>query len=159
VSGEHQPDQRSGAMVQVELSAPHGRPQAHGNPGEPRPDAPAARTVQTVAMIDGAHLLLYSKDPDADRAFRRDVLQFRSVDVGHGWLIFALPPSELAVHPGSGDFAQANGDQALLGAVLYLMCDDLHAEMESLRAKNVTCSEPVDAGWGIKTTVRLPSGG
>lgn len=110
-------------------------------------------------MINGAHFLLYSKDPDADRAFLRDVLQFPFVDVGHGWLIFALPPSEVAVHPGSGNFVQSHGDHALLGAIVYLMCDDLAAEMASLRAKGVTCSEVVEANWGIKTTVRLPGGG
>lgn len=110
-------------------------------------------------MINGAHFLLYTKNPEADRAFFSDVLQFRSVDVGHGWLIFALPPSELAVHPSTGSFAQDPADHPLLGAELYLMCDDLNAVVESLKVKNVVCSELVNAGWGIKTTIRLPSGG
>jgi catechol 2,3-dioxygenase-like lactoylglutathione lyase family enzyme len=110
-------------------------------------------------MINGAHFLLYTKDPDADRAFLRDVLQFRSVDVGHGWLIFALPPAELAVHPSSGNVTQDDAGHPLLGAAVYLMCDDLQAEIASLKAKNVVCSDVVNAGWGIKTTFALPSGG
>ena len=78
-------------------------------------------------MINGAHFLIYSKDADADRAFIRDVLGFRPVDAGHGWLIFGLPPSELAVHPGEGDFTQDHAGHEMLGIVLYLMCDDVHA--------------------------------
>ena len=110
-------------------------------------------------MVNGAHILLHSKDPDADRAFFRDVLQFRAVDVGHGWLIFALPPAELAVHPGDGDFVQSHALHAMLGAVVYLMCDDLAELIRTLGAKGVTCTEVSQAPWGMKTTVRLPSGG
>jgi hypothetical protein len=110
-------------------------------------------------MINGAHFLFYSKDPEADRAFFRDVLEFRYVDAGRGWLIFAMPPAELALHPGSGDFVQQHADHALLGAVLYLMCDDLHATMELLKSRNVACAPVDEAPWGIKTTFRLPSGG
>ena len=110
-------------------------------------------------MITGAHFLLFSKDPAGDRAFFRDVLGFRAVDAGGGWLIFALPPSELAVHPGSGDFAQVQEDHHLLGAVLYLMCDDVAAMVKSLEANNVSCAAVTEASWGLKTTVRLPSGG
>jgi hypothetical protein len=110
-------------------------------------------------MITGAHFLLYSKAPDADRAFFRDVLNFRSVDLGENWLIFALPPAEMAVHPGSGEFVQQHAEHPLLGAVLYLMCDDLRATMQSLEARQVACSPVLEAGWGIRTTVRLPSGG
>jgi catechol 2,3-dioxygenase-like lactoylglutathione lyase family enzyme len=110
-------------------------------------------------MIYGAHFLLYSSDPEADRAFLRDVLGFRSVDAGHGWLIFALPPAELAVHPAEGTFVQRHADHDLLGAVLYLMCDDVHAVVRDLRAKKVACSEIVVAEWGLSTTVPLPSGG
>ena len=110
-------------------------------------------------MVNGAHVLLYSKDPDADRAFFRDVLQFRAVDAGHGWLIFALPPAELAVHPGDGDFVQSHAEHAMLGAVVYLMCDDLAGLIQTLGAKGVTCTEVSQAPWGMKTTVRLPSGG
>jgi hypothetical protein len=69
-------------------------------------------------MITGAHLLLYSKNAEPDRAFFRDVLGFRSVDVGGGWLIFALPPAEMGIHPGSGDFVQLHADQHLLGRPL-----------------------------------------
>lgn len=110
-------------------------------------------------MITGAHFLLYSKDPEADRAFFRDVLQFRSVDVGGGWLIFALPPAELGIHPSDGDFVQAHAEHAMLGAVLYLMCEDLPALVRTLEAKGVSCTEVAAAAWGAKTTIRLPSGG
>jgi Glyoxalase/Bleomycin resistance protein/Dioxygenase superfamily len=110
-------------------------------------------------MINGAHFLLHSKDADADRAFIRDALGFKSVDVGHGWLIFGLPPSEMAVHPADSDFTQRHGDQTMLGVVLYLMCDDVAGEVTALAAKGVRCSTIEDAGWGIKTTIRLPSGG
>jgi|ERR1700691_2585913 hypothetical protein len=110
-------------------------------------------------MITGAHILLYSHDPAADRAFFRDVLEFRSVDAGHGWLIFKLPPTEAAVHPTETSDSQGQAGNSLLGAELYLMCDDLQALIQSLAAKNVTCT-PIDkAPWGIKTTIRLPSGG
>jgi hypothetical protein len=110
-------------------------------------------------MIIGAHFLLYSKDPEADRAFFRDVLEFRSIDVGEGWLIFAMPPAEAGIHPSEGEFAQLHAGHKLLGAVLYLMCDDLKATMASLKDKNVRCSEAQTASWGITTTIPLPSGG
>ena len=110
-------------------------------------------------MIFGAHILLYSTDPEADRAFFRDVLQFRGVDVGGGWLIFALPPSEIAVHPSEGAFAQKHGGHSLLGAVVYLMCDDVRETVKTLQAKNVVCGGIDQEPWGITTTVRLPSGG
>jgi catechol 2,3-dioxygenase-like lactoylglutathione lyase family enzyme len=110
-------------------------------------------------MITGAHVLLYSHDAEADRAFFRDVLELHWVDAGHGWLIFKLPPAEAALHPTDGDPAQGYAPSAMLGAELYLMCDDLQASIESLAAKNVVCA-PIDkAPWGIKTTIRLPSGG
>lgn len=110
-------------------------------------------------MIRGAHFLLYSKDADADRAFFRDVLGFRSVDAGEGWLIFALPPSELAVHPTESSFVQRHADHELLGAVLYLMCDDLQAVVKQLAAKRVSCTPAQEAPWGFFTIVGLPSGG
>jgi catechol 2,3-dioxygenase-like lactoylglutathione lyase family enzyme len=110
-------------------------------------------------MFSGAHFLLYSKDPEADRAFCRDMLGFRAVDAGHGWLIFALPPAEVGIHPSSGDFVQDHAEHALLGAVLYLMCDDLRSCIQQLQAKSVVCTEVVEAEWGLKTTIRLPSGG
>ena len=110
-------------------------------------------------MITGAHFLLYSKNPEADRKFFRDVLQFRAVDAGEGWLIFALPPAEMGIHPSSEGFAQLHAEHNLLGTVLYLMCDDLPSFVKSLQAKNVQCTEIEQAQWGIKTTIKLPSGG
>jgi hypothetical protein len=112
----------------------------------------------TCAMITGAHFLLYSKDAEADRAFVRDVLGFRSIDIGHGWLIFALPPAEMAVHPSDGSFVQQHAERVMAGVVLYLMCDDLKATVESLKSKNVTCTAIDEAEWGIKTTIPLPGG-
>jgi catechol 2,3-dioxygenase-like lactoylglutathione lyase family enzyme len=100
-------------------------------------------------MISGAHFVIFSKDAEADRAFLRDILGFKSVDAGHGWLIFALPPAEAAFHP-----ADENG-----GHELYLMCDDLPAEMASLANKKVQCSEVEEARWGSITRLRLPGGG
>lgn len=110
-------------------------------------------------MITGAHFLLYTKDAEADRLFLRDVLGFHSVDVGQGWLILRLPPAELGVHPGDGNFAQKHAGHSMLGALLYLMCDDLAGTMAELAAKAVLCSEVEEAPWGRKTTIRMPSGG
>jgi hypothetical protein len=110
-------------------------------------------------MIFGAHVLLYSENPEADRAFFRDILEFPAVDAGGGWLIFALPPAEAALHPRMGDDRQVHGGRELLGAVLYLMCDDLNSLMQTLKEKNVHSSPPETEPWGIKTTLRLPSGG
>lgn len=110
-------------------------------------------------MITGAHILLYSKDPVADRVFLRDVLGFRAVDAGGGWLIFALPPAEAALHPSEENNLQPHSGQHLLGAVLYLMCDDLRREIQSLEAKNVQCTPITEERWGKKTTIRMPSGG
>jgi hypothetical protein len=100
-------------------------------------------------MITGAHVIVYSKDPEADRTFFREVLRFPSVDAGRGWLIFALPPAEAAFHP-----ADENGRHEL-----YLMCDDLNAEMVSLKEKGVACSEVQEARWGSIAQIRLPGGG
>jgi predicted enzyme related to lactoylglutathione lyase len=110
-------------------------------------------------MITGAHFLLYSKDAEADRTFFRDVLQWPSVDAGDNWLIFRVPPAEMAVHPGSGDFVQQHGEENLLGVVLYLMCDDLSGTMRRLEGHGVRCSQVIKAGWGNSTTLRLPSSG
>ena len=111
-------------------------------------------------MLIGAHVLLYSEDPDADRAFFRDVLGFPHVDAGHGWLIFKLPPAEAALHPTDGESRNlVHGERGLLGAVLYLMCDDLQAYLKRLEAKRVSYSPLEKAPWGTKTTFRLPSGG
>jgi catechol 2,3-dioxygenase-like lactoylglutathione lyase family enzyme len=100
-------------------------------------------------MIFGTHVIVYSKNAEADRAFFRNALGFKSVDAGHGWLIFAMPPAETAFHP-----SNENGVNEL-----YLMCDDLKAEMASLARKGVPCSEVEEARWGSTTKLRLPSGG
>jgi len=105
--------------------------------------------------ITGAHTVLYSRDADADRAFLRDVLQFPFVDAGHGWLIFALPPGEVAVHPADVD----DEGRGMLTSHLYLMCDDLDAAVASLAEKRVSCGPVHTERWGIRTTIRLPSGG
>src|SRR6476620_8351202 len=99
-------------------------------------------------MISGAHVILFSNNADADRAFFRDVLGFNSVDAGGGWLIFALPEAEAAIHPAE----EASHE-------LYLMCDDLKAEMAVLARKNVSCSEIEEARWGSITRIGLPCGG
>ena len=99
-------------------------------------------------MIFGTHVIVYSKDATPDRAFLREVVGLSSVDAGHGWLIFALPPSEVAVHP-----AEENGRHEL-----YFMCSDLQAEMSALVEKGIHCSEIQEASWGSLTHLRLPSG-
>jgi hypothetical protein len=108
-------------------------------------------------MINGAHFLLYSKGPEADRAFLRDVLQFRSVDAGGGWLIFRLPPAEVAVHPSEGS-APPNAEDGVVGAALYLMCDDLRSTMKEMQSKQVKFTPVEEAQWGTVTTFPLPSG-
>lgn len=100
-------------------------------------------------MISGAHVVIYSQNAEADRAFFRDTLGFRSVDAGRGWLIFSLPPAEAAFHP-AGD----NGPHEL-----YLLCDNLQAEMDSLAKKGVQCSAPEEQRWGTITKISLPGGG
>jgi len=100
-------------------------------------------------VINGAHLIIYTKEPQADRAFFRDVLKFDSVDAGHDWLIFALPPLEAAFHP-----ADKNGQHEL-----YLMCDDIGSTLKELRAKNVKVSEPTEQRWGKLASLVLPGGG
>jgi catechol 2,3-dioxygenase-like lactoylglutathione lyase family enzyme len=100
-------------------------------------------------MIFGAHVIVYSKDADADRNFLRDVLGLKSVDAGHGWLIFALPPAEAAVHP-----AEENDRHEL-----YFMCDDLTAEIATLAKKGVQCSKVHAERWGSITKLQLPGGG
>ena len=100
-------------------------------------------------MISGAHVIVYSKDAEADRAFFRDILKFKSVDTGHGWMIFALPPAEAAFHPSEETAVHE----------LFLMCDDLKVEMTSLAKKGVKCSEIHQERWGSITKVQLPGGG
>ena len=99
-------------------------------------------------MIFGTHFIVFSSDADADRAFLSDVFGFDNVDAGGGWLIFGLPPAELAVHP---------AERA--GAELYLMCDDLPTEMRTLSDRGIHCSEVEEARWGSVTKIRLPGGG
>src|SRR3977135_1379889 len=101
-------------------------------------------------LINGVHTIIGSTDADADRAFFRDVLGFESVDAGGGWLIFALPPAELAAHPTDGPEHQE----------LYLMCDEINATVAELRARGVEFTRDVtDAGFGRVTALRLPGGG
>jgi catechol 2,3-dioxygenase-like lactoylglutathione lyase family enzyme len=100
-------------------------------------------------MITGAHALIFTSEPDAARAFLRDILGFPAVDAGGGWLIFELPPAELAVHPTDGDNRHE----------LYLMCDDIEATVTQLRAKNVEFSGHIqEAGFGRGATMRIPGG-
>jgi hypothetical protein len=108
-------------------------------------------------MIAGAHVLLFSADADADRAFIGEVLKFRGVDAGRGWMIFALPPSEVAVHPAeSGDTDRPDGE---LRASLYLMANDVHAFIRAMAEQHVACAPVVEERWGLRTAIRLPSGG
>jgi predicted enzyme related to lactoylglutathione lyase len=101
-------------------------------------------------MITGVHAVIFTADAERDRAFFRDVLEFPSVDAGGGWLIFALPPAELAAHP-----AEEGGRHEL-----YLMCDDVHATVAELEAKGVDVPRPIsDEGFGLVTAIRLPGGG
>jgi catechol 2,3-dioxygenase-like lactoylglutathione lyase family enzyme len=101
-------------------------------------------------VIDGSHVILFSRDPEADRAFFADVLEMPHVDAGGGWLIFKLPPAELAVHPTDGP----------PGHELYFICHDLEATVSDLRAKGVDVAEDVSDGrWGRLTRFRLPGGG
>lgn len=100
-------------------------------------------------MIVGAHVIVYSQNSDADRAFLRDVLGFAHVDVGGGWLIFGLPPSEVAVHP-----ADDNG-----GHELYLMCDDVERFCADMAARGIATAPVQNQGWGLLTDITLPGGG
>ena len=100
-------------------------------------------------MITGAHSIIYSRDADADRAFLRDVLKLPSVDVGGGWLIFGLPPSEVAVHPSEENDVHE----------FYLMCDDVRALIAELGAKGVACSPIEEQRWGSIARLTLPGGG
>jgi catechol 2,3-dioxygenase-like lactoylglutathione lyase family enzyme len=112
-----------------------------------------------MSMIAGAHFLLYTTNPEADRAFLRDVLELRAVDAGHGWLIFALPPSEVAVHPTDDSAAPPQADAKLLGAELYFMTRDVRGFVASLERQGVSCAPIDEARWGSVTSFALPSGG
>lgn len=102
-------------------------------------------------MILGLHAILHSPDADKVRAFLRDVLGFKSVDAGHGWLIFAAPPAELATHP--------TGENEKPHHELYLMCDDLKTTIQDLARKGVQCGAVTEARWGSITSIPLPGGG
>lgn len=99
-------------------------------------------------MINGAHVIIHSRDAEADRAFFRDVLGYPHVDAGEGWLIFRLPPAEVAVHPSDAPSHE-----------LYLMCEDVEATVMELADKGVDCAAITNAGWGLRTALRLPGGG
>ena len=100
-------------------------------------------------MIFGAHIIVHSRDAAADRVFFREILGFSSVDAGHGWLIFALPPTEAAVH----------SDEESTRHELYLMCDDLNTQISEFRKRGVQCSDVQEARWGSITKIALPGGG
>jgi hypothetical protein len=100
-------------------------------------------------LITGAHSIIYSKDAAADRAFLKELFDFPHVDVGGGWMIFGLPPAELAVHPGNKNDVHE----------LYLMCDDVEALVASLAARGVKASPIQNLGWGMLISVKLPGGG
>src|SRR5271169_3457810 len=110
-------------------------------------------------MMQGSHILLFSTDVDADRDFFRDVLKFKNVDTGGGWLIFKLPPSEIALHPGSARKKKGHLNETLMNCEFYFICKDLAKVMKKLKAAKVKCSPARNEGWGIRTTVQLPSGG
>jgi hypothetical protein len=100
-------------------------------------------------MITGAHSIIYSTNPEADRALLRDVLKLPHVDVGHGWLIFGLPPAEVAVHPSEKNDVHE----------FYLMCDDVKNFVATMKEHNIACDEIQDQGWGVLTHLTLPGGG
>ncbi len=100
-------------------------------------------------MISGAHMIIYSRDAEADRAFFRDVFGFASVDAGGGWLIFAMPQAEAAFHPSDENDRRE----------VYFMCDDLKAEISALAEKGVQCWAVQGAPWGSITSIQLPGGG
>src|SRR6187549_3467926 len=108
-------------------------------------------------MINGAHFLFYSTDPAADRAFLIDMFELKGVDAGGGWMILGLPPAEIAVHPSENAFVMGHAGRDLLGAVLYLMCDDVRATVEQLEARGAKCAPIAQAPWGQFTTIALPS--
>ena len=102
-----------------------------------------------MARIIGAHSILYSTNPEADRAFLRDVIGLTHMDVGGGWLIFGLPPAEVAVHPGEENDVHE----------FYLMCDDIESLVATMKKKNIACAPVKNLGWGLLTVLSLPGGG
>jgi catechol 2,3-dioxygenase-like lactoylglutathione lyase family enzyme len=102
-------------------------------------------------LINGAHAIIFSSDAEADRAFFKDVLGLRSVDAGGGWLIFALSPAELAVHPAEPEKA---------GQEVYLLCEDIDTAVTELESKGIQIEGPIsDQAWGRLAYIRLPGGG
>jgi predicted enzyme related to lactoylglutathione lyase len=103
-------------------------------------------------LINGVHSIVFSKDAEAARAFFRDVLEMPCVDAGHGWLIFALPPAELGVHPADSESENTHR--------LYLMCEDIEATVAGLKLKGVEFTGGItNAGWGLLATMKIPGGG
>jgi catechol 2,3-dioxygenase-like lactoylglutathione lyase family enzyme len=100
-------------------------------------------------MINGVHALVYAKDAEKVRAFFKDTLGFPSVDAGHGWLIFTLPPAELGIHPAEDEIHHE----------IYLMCDDVKATVAELRKKDVKCGPIREQGFGLVTSLTIPGGG
>jgi hypothetical protein len=100
-------------------------------------------------MITGAHSIVYSSDAEADRGFFKNILRFPNVDIGHGWLIFGLPPAEIAIHPST-----ENGPHEF-----YLMCDDINLFVKEMAEHKISCSELEDQRWGMLTYLTLPGGG
>jgi len=100
-------------------------------------------------MIIGAHSIIYSKNPEADRAFLRDTLKLTNVDVGGGWLVFGLPPAEVAVHPSKKNNVHE----------FYLLCDDVEAFITQMRKNKIACGPVHNEGWGLLTELTLPGGG
>jgi hypothetical protein len=100
-------------------------------------------------MISGTHLIIYSKNAEADKAFFRDILKLTNVDVGHGWIIFGLPPSELAVHPSTESESHE----------IFLMCDDIKTFVNQIKKQKISCSEIQNQGWGQLAQLTLPGGG
>ncbi len=100
-------------------------------------------------MITGAHSVIYSKDPEADRAFLRDIIRLTNVDVGDGWLIFGLPPAEVAVHPSGENNVHE----------FFLMCDDIKGFVGQMAKEQIECEEVRDMGWGLLSQLSLPGGG
>jgi hypothetical protein len=109
-------------------------------------------------MFFGVHLLLYSRDPEADRAFFRDVLEIPAVNAGEGWLIFALPPAEMGIHPVDAPETTHAG-QGLASSTVYMMCANLAKALAQLKAKGVEHTEIHEPGWGTVTSIPLPGGG
>jgi hypothetical protein len=100
-------------------------------------------------MITGAHVIIYSTDPEKDRLFLRDIMKFPNVDAGEGWLIFGLPPAEVAIHP-----SELNNRQEF-----FLMCDDIGELIEQMKSLKIKCSKVQNQRWGLLTKLKLPSGG